>query len=129
MRLFGWGKLVKVRVQMIDLHARCADIYEHALLLLPKKFCCLHQSRAVPFLIACADAVVLTTWQGIKGPKVNQVLTGSLQRAIPTMLGVSFAILTTSHLRGQISCHHARGIKIELSLSEVSNGRMQIGPS
>lgn len=83
----------------------------------------------MPLLIACAYAVVLASWQGIKGPKVNQILTRSLQRAIPTMLGVSFAILTTSHLRSQISCHHARSIKIELSLSEVSNSRMQIGPS
>ena len=114
MRLFGWGKLVKVRVQMIHLHARCAHIYEHALLLLPKKFCCLHQSRAVPLLIACADAVVLTTWQGMEGPKMDQVLTWRLQQPISSILRVSFAILPTCHLRSQIPCHHARCVKIEL---------------
>lgn len=83
---------------MIHLHAWCARIYKHALLLLPEKFGGMHQAGAVPLLIACAYAVVLASWQGIKGPKVNQILTRSLQRAISTMLGVSFAILTTSHL-------------------------------
>ena len=114
---------------MIHLHAWCTRIYKHALLLLSEKFCGMHQPGAVPLLIACAYAVVLASWQSIKGPKMNQVLTRSLQRAIPTMLGVSFAILTTCHLRSQISCHHASCIKIQLSLSEVSNGRMQISPS
>ena len=129
MRLFGRGKLVKVRIQMIDLHARCTHIYKHALLLLPKKFCCLHQARAVSLLITCADAVILTTWQGMEGPKMDQILTRSLQQAISSILRVSFAILPTCHLRSKIPCHHARCVKIELSLSEVSNGRMQIGPS
>jgi energy-converting hydrogenase Eha subunit E len=114
---------------MIHLHAWWTRIYKHALLLLPEKFCGLHKPGAVPLLIACAYAVVLTSWQGIEGPKMDQVLTRSLKRAISTMLGVSFAILTTSHLRSQIPCHHTRSIKIELSLPEVSNGRMQVGPS
>jgi hypothetical protein len=83
----------------------------------------------VSLLIACAHAVVLTCWQGIEIPKMDQVLTRILQQPIPAMLGVSFGILATSHLRSQIPCHHARRIEIELSLSEVSNGRMQIGPS
>ena len=86
MRLFGRGKRVEVRVQMIHLHAWCTRIYKHALLLLPEKFCGMHEPRAVPLLIACAYAVVLASWQGIEGPKVNQVLTRSLQRAIPAML-------------------------------------------
>ena len=114
---------------MIHLHAWCTRIYKHALLLLPEKFCGMHEPGAVPLLIASADAVVLACWHGIEGSKMDQILTRSLQRAIPTMLGVSFAILTTSHLRSQISCHHARCVKIEFSLSEVSNSRMQIGPS
>lgn len=95
---------------MIHLHARWAHINEHALLLLPKKFCGLHKTRTEPLLIACADAIVLTPRQGMEGAKVDQILTRGLQQAIPAISGVSFAVLLTSHLRSQIPCHRAHSI-------------------